>query len=112
MKTQELGTSPGKTKPVGRPVVVCTEYRGVFFGYAKDTTSEDTTSERITLTNARMCIYWSAALHGVLGLASEGPDSNCKIGNAVEQIELRGVTAVLEVSVPAADRWEKAPWSS
>lgn len=95
------------TKSAGRPVVVCTEYRGVFFGYAADTSSE-----RITLERARMCIYWAKSLHGVLGLASEGPNDDCRIGNAVAQIELRGVTAVLEVSAHAAERWEAAQWNS
>lgn len=51
-----------------RPVVVTTEYRGVFFGYA-----EDTSGDIITLSNARNCIYWSAATGGFMGLAATGP---------------------------------------
>jgi hypothetical protein len=39
----------------GRPVIVTTEYRGVFFGYATDT-SGDT----IALERARNVIYWPA----------------------------------------------------
>lgn len=35
----------------GRPVIVCTEHRGVFFGYA-----EDTAGNTINLKRARMAI--------------------------------------------------------
>ena len=89
-----------------RPVVVCTQYRGVFFGYATDTAGD-----RVTLKRARMCLYWSKAMRGVLGLASEGPNSECRIGNPVDSIELRGVTAVIECTEQAAAKWEASPWS-
>ena len=89
-----------------RPVVVCTKYRGVFFGY-----TEDTTNGTVTLTNARMCVYWHKSLKGVLGLASSGPSKGCRVGDAVERIELRGVTAIIECSDKAVERWEAAPWS-
>ncbi len=36
-----------------RPVLVTTEYRGVFFGYAADTKGDT-----IILKRARNCIYW------------------------------------------------------
>ena len=89
-----------------RPVVICTQYRGVFFGYATDT-SGDT----VSLKRARMCVYWEKALRGVLGLASDGPTSGCRIGKAVDAIELRGVTAVIEVTPEAVAKWEASPWS-
>ena len=41
------------------PFFVTTEYRGVFFGYA-----DDTSGDVITLTNARNCIYWPSANGG------------------------------------------------
>ena len=88
-----------------RPVLITTKYRGVFFGYA-----EDTDGDTVTLKRARMCVYWDKSLHGVLGLASDGPSDGCRIGKAVESIELRGVTAVIEVSPEAVEKWEAAPW--
>ena len=91
---------------VERPVVICTKYRGVFFGYAAD--SHGAT---VQLSRARMCVYWHSALHGVLGLASDGPSSQCRIGPAVPHIELRGVSAVIEVTPEAVKKWESAPWS-
>lgn len=89
-----------------RPVVVCTKYRGVFFGYAADTSGET-----VTLNRARMCVYWESSLHGVLGLASDGPNNRCRVGPPVDSIELRGVTAVIEMTAQAAANWEKSPWS-
>lgn len=88
---------------VGRPVLITTEFRGVFFGYATDT-SGDT----IALTNARNCIYWSAATGGFLGLAAHGPSSGSRIGESCEKIELRKVTSVAECSPEAVAAWEKA----
>jgi hypothetical protein len=89
-----------------RPVVICTQYRGVFFGYATNTSGGT-----VTLKRARMCVYWDQSMHGVLGLASVGPSSGCRVGQAADSIELRGVTAVVEVTPEAVAKWEAAPWS-
>ena len=48
----------------GKPVLVTTEFRGVFFGYIK---SRD--GATVILTNARNCLYWSAQTGGFGGLA-------------------------------------------
>ena len=82
-----------------RPVIVCTEFRGVFFGYAKDT-SGDT----ISLRAARMAIYWGTT-RGVMELAEVGPNAKSKI-SAQADIEVRKVTAVFEVTPKAAEQWE------
>ena len=86
-----------------RPVLVTTEFRGVFFGYA-----DDTSGDNITLTNARNCIYWSAATGGFGGLASEGPAKGSRIGARIDKLDLRKVTSVSEVSEQAALAWESA----
>ncbi len=93
-------------KSVERAVMVTTEYRGVFFGYAKKT-SGDT----IRLERARNCVYWSSDCKGFMGLASTGPTSSCRIGPPCT-IELRKITAVLEVAPEAVAAWEKSPWNS
>jgi hypothetical protein len=90
-----------------RPVVICTEYRGVFFGWASDTTGES-----VTLRRARNCVYWSVDVKGVLGLAVTGPSRGCRIGPAVDAVDLRKVTAVLECSPAAVEAWGMAPWKS
>lgn len=88
---------------LGRPVLITTEYRGVFFGYATDT-SGDT----VILNNARNCIYWPSTQGGFVGLATVGPLKNSRIGERVTKIELRKVTAVAEVTADAASAWEAA----
>lgn len=93
------------TASAGKPVIVTTAHKGVFFGYASDTTGET-----ITLRNGRNCIYWSAAMKGFMGLAAYGPDKDCKIGPPAD-ITLRNITAVIEVPVESVAKWEKAPWS-
>jgi hypothetical protein len=91
------------TKPSGTPVLVTTEYRGVFFGYA-----DDTSGDTITLRNARNCIYWSAKTGGFMGLASKGPASGSRIGERVTSIELRKVTSVTQMTPAAVAAWEEA----
>jgi len=87
-------------------LIVTTAHRGVFFGYGTPTTEAT-----VTIEDARMCVYWSAKLKGVCGLASSGPDKDCKIGPAVPRMTLRDVTSVMECSDAAAANWEKAPWA-
>ena len=58
----------------GRPVIVCTEHKGVFFGFA-----DDTSGDVIRLRNARMAIYWGTS-RGLFELAEEGPNSSSRSG--------------------------------
>jgi hypothetical protein len=87
-----------------RPVIVTTEHRGVFFGYATDIDGET-----IELKRSRLCVYWSADVKGFMGLASGGPTASCKIGPAAD-IVLRKITAVLSVTPEAEKAWQVAPW--
>jgi len=84
-----------------RAVIVCTEHRGVFFGYAADT-SGDT----IKLRGARMAIAFGTT-KGVMQLAETGPTSQSRI-SARADIEVRKVTAVFEVTPAATSAWEAA----
>lgn len=92
------------TKP--RPVLVTTAHRGVFFGYA-----DKTDGETISLKQARLCLYWSQDIKGFMGLAANGPSSQCRIGPPAD-ISLRNITAVLEVTPSAVAAWNAAPWGS
>jgi len=87
-----------------RPVLVTTVHRGVFFGYATDTSGDV-----IHLKRARLCLYWSVDVKGFMGLASGGPTAGCRIGPAADG-EIRHITAVLEVTPEAVRAWESAPW--
>lgn len=93
-----------------KPVLVTTEYRGVFFGYLEDGADADLPNS-VVLKNARMCVYWSADTKGVFGLISSGPSSHCRIGPKSDEIKLYGITSVSPVSAKAVKRWEDAPWS-
>jgi hypothetical protein len=84
-----------------RPVIVCTEHRGVFFGY-----TSDSSGDTINLRGARMAIYFGTQ-NGVMQLAETGPTSSSKI-SARADIEVRKVTAIFEVTATAAAAWEKA----
>jgi len=87
-----------------RPVVVTTEFRGVFFGYATDTSGET-----IFLAKARNCLYWSSDVKGFMGLAVTGPTRSCRVGPAAD-VTLRKITSVLETTSAAVKAWESAPW--
>jgi hypothetical protein len=87
------------------PLVVTTSHKGVFFGYAKPTANTIVRLER-----ARMCVYWSADMKGVVGLAATGPSKDCKIGPAAPAITLHGVTLIMEVSPEAEALWNQQPW--
>ena len=90
-----------KAKSVDRAVIICTEHRGVFFGYA-----EDTTQASVHLRGARMAIAFGTT-KGVLELAETGPTSRSKI-SARADIEVRKVTSVFEVTPAAVEKWEAA----
>ena len=87
-------------------VMVTTKHRGVFFGYADKIPSGKT----ITLERARMAVYWSQDMGGILGLASKGPSASCKIGPSVREILLQDVTSCTKVSDAAAAKWEASTW--
>jgi len=87
-------------------LVVTTAHKGVFAGYGAPTTNKT-----IRLTDARMCVYWSSDVKGVVGLASDGPSSSCKVGPAAPAITIQDVTAVMEASQKAEEAWTKQPWN-
>lgn len=95
-----------KVKPATkeRAVIVTTAHRGVFFGFATQTSGET-----IKLRAGQLAVYWAADCRGFMGLASHGPTPSCRIGRPAD-IELRNVTAVMEVTQEAAAAWMAAPW--
>ena len=98
---------PNRNKADGkeRAVIVTTQHRGVFFGYA-----EDTSGDSIKLREARNCVYWSTNVHGFMGLAKTGPDDESRVGPSAD-IEVRNITSVIECTPEAVKAWEAAPWS-
>lgn len=88
-----------------QPVLVTTEFRGVFFGYIEGNSN---LPAEITLSNARNCISWASSVGGFLGLASTGVNSQCRIGAKVEHITLYKITSVTPVSAQAEKTWNDA----
>lgn len=86
-----------------RFVLVTTEFRGVFAGYASDTSGDV-----IALRGGRNCLYWHQSIGGFAGLAAVGPNAECRIGAAAD-IELRKITSVAEVTAAAEHVWLTAP---
>lgn len=95
------------SKKQGKAVLVTTAHRGVFFGYLVGTPSK----AKVKLTSARNCVYWSADVKGVFGLAVTGPSATCKVGPAVPELELLDVTSVSTVAPEAQQKWESSPWA-
>ena len=92
------------TKAKPRPVVVCTEKRGVFMGWTTATKPGP-----VILTDARMCVYWSQSERGVLGLAAKGPGASCRISPRVDRIS-DTAHAIIDCTPEAVKRWEAEPW--
>lgn len=87
-----------------RPVIACTEWRGVFFGYLD---SQEDSSRTLRLADARMAIYWGTT-RGVIELAETGPTKQSKI-SAKADILLHNITALFEVSEVAEAVWKNLP---
>ena len=85
------------------PVVVCTDKRGVVFGY-----TDDVSARPINLTKARMCIYWSSDVGGVFGLGERGPSKDSKVSAVLPSVALEGVTAIFSVDPAAEKAWNGA----
>lgn len=102
-----FSNSPVATQATGGheaiPIIVCTDKRGVVFGYC-----EDTSARPIKLTKARMCLYWSADVGGVFGLGEKGPTKDCRISATLSEITLEGVTAIFTVDAAAEKAWTSA----
>lgn len=94
-----------KSKNIGNPVLITTEFRGVFYGRIK---KDSKLPAEITISKARNCIYWAAKVGGFAGLASVGPNHECRIGAPVDEITIYKITAVVPVTKAAAKNWDEA----
>lgn len=70
---------------------------------------EPVAGQPITLTNARMVLYWDAACGGLLGLAANGPKGSTRITAAVAKHGdecVRQWVAVSSVAREAIEQWK------
>lgn len=93
---------PKSNEPI--PVLIWTDKRGVIQGLTTDPDARP-----ITLTNARMCLYWSKDVGGVFGLADIGPTIGCKISAIIPSAVFEGITGVARMSDQAIKAWASAP---
>ena len=100
----DITAAPTFPIPEGaRPVIIATKHRGVFFGY----TTDPDTATIVTLYSLRCGIKWGTT-GGFLQLAGTGPTKASKIGARAPKATLQDVTAVVDVTVGAAEAWEVA----
>lgn len=88
-----------------KPVLLTTEYRGVFVGLIED--DQDLTARSMPMKDAKMAIYWGTD-RGVMQLAETGPTTKSRISAAADIPMLHGITAVFEVTDEAWAKWQKA----
>jgi hypothetical protein len=94
-----------------KAIIVCTEYKGVFFGYIKN--DIQVTDNSIDLYNVRMCIQWRG-LKSIFDLAIKGPTALCRVSPSLDCLQLAGkFTAIIPVTnTIAIAEWEKGYWNS
>jgi len=93
-----------------KPVLVCTGFRGVFFGYVPSYDGIKEGTNAIKLKDARNVLRWTREIKGFLGLTSSGPTPNCRIGPKSSEIMLNNVTCVAKCTKKAMEAFEEAPW--
>lgn len=93
-------------EPKMKPVLVTTQHRGVFYGHLP--AEADETARTLVLYRCRNAIYWSGK-RGFLGLASDGPEPDSRIGAVAPRVLLHDVTSVSECTAKAGEKWDSWP---
>lgn len=88
-----------------RAALVTTAHQGVFFGY-----TADTPGDTISIRRGRNIPRWRNT-RGFLGLASSGPNAECRVGPAADIERLTDITCVALCTPEAVLAWEAAPWA-
>lgn len=88
------------------PVLVTTEYRGVFFGLLEEAVYDQRPTV-VELREARNVIYWSSETNGFLGLTSTGPMDGSRISAvAGGPITVHKVTSITKCSPAATEKFQ------
>lgn len=86
-----------------KPVLVTTQYRGVFAGLISE--GQDLKETSFGLKSARMAIYFGTT-RGLMELAETGPTAKSKISAPADIPILHDITAVFAITEKAWDRWQ------
>ena len=87
------------------PVLITTEFRGVFAGLIPD--DQDRAARSMPLKSAKMAIYWGTT-KGLMELCATGPTSKSKISAPADITMLHSITGIFEISPTAWAKWEAA----
>lgn len=88
-----------------RPVLITTEYRGVFAGLIP--ADQDLTTRSMPLKAAKMAIYWGTS-RGLMELCDSGPTASSRISAPADIPMLHGITAVFDIKPDAWGKWVQA----
>jgi len=89
--------------------IVCCEPKVVLFGYA---TTTEIDKPSLTLTDARMVVYWSEETKGLLGLSSIGPQQGSRISPKTKNIKIKTkVECIIPCSDQAVKLFESGLWN-
>ena len=86
-----------------RFIIATTTHRGCFAGYV---TVETEGKDEIVLEDCCMIIHWGTT-KGLWELAADGPTTKTKISSRAPRVEIRSLTAILDVSEKAREAWAK-----
>ena len=86
-----------------RHVLITTQYKGVYQG---EYVSNDSVNRTCVLKKANMVRKWGTT-EGVDELANTGPTSESIISACAPQIELYGLTSLVDCTVKAIKKWAK-----
>jgi hypothetical protein len=92
-------------KTTNRPVIITTQYRGVYYG---ELVEHDSAERTCVLENARMVIRWGTT-DGVDQLAATGPTASSKLGALAPKVWLCGITSVSDCTPEAQKAWRGLP---
>jgi hypothetical protein len=84
-----------------KPVLITTEYRGVFAGLIP--ADQDLTARSMPLKAARMFLYWGTT-RGLMELCETGPTSKSRVSAPADISMLHGITAIFDMTPTA---WAK-----
>lgn len=85
-----------------KPILLCggSQGRAVVFGWVDEYPVK---GEAVTLTDARMVLYWSEGCGGLLGLAAKGPFDGTRLTDVVARVSDTQWQQYVEVSSKASE---------
>lgn len=103
MTTKKKTTKRTTKKSI--PIILCAGENGRAVIYGR-VSRKPTPGKPVTLTNARMVLYWSSDCGGLFGLATKGPKTSTRITQAVPETMATQWKEYVECTAEAAEEIE------